>query len=229
LVSTLPLSVGGVVSNSATVCSGTNTNTINVTGNVGNVIRWESSLTGSSPWSSINQTTTHLVYNNITNSIYYRAISKSGNCNEDASSPVIITVNNSSDGGFISGTQNVCSNLNTGVLNLNGNNGTIVQWEYSTNGGTVWNTTAINTSTYNFNNLTQNTRYKVQVVNGICPAAYSNTFLVTVNPLPIVNYTVTTGCQGKNLQFTNTSTGNNTYRWDFKDGNGTTVTNPQHN
>lgn len=229
LVNVMPLSVGGTVASSATVCSGINTNTINVTSNVGSIIRWESSLTGSSPWSTINNTSSSLTYSNLISNTYYRSIAKSGNCAEAPSSSVLISVDNNSNGGFITGTQSVCSSLNTGALNLNGNNGTIVQWEYSTNNGGSWATTAINTSIYNFNNLTQNTLYKVQVTNGVCSAAYSNTFLVTVNPLPTVNYTVAQGCQGKAINFTNTSIGTNSYTWDFKDGNSSTIFNPSHN
>ncbi len=227
-VSVAPLSVGGIVTSSTTVCAGANSNTINVTGKTGNVVRWESSATGLAPWSTINNTNTSLAYSNLLSNTYYRAIAKSANCAEAASSSVFIKVDNTSNGGFINGVQNVCSTLNNGVLNLNGNNGSILQWEFSTNGGSTWNTTAINTSTYNFTNLTQNTLYKVQIVNGVCPPAYSNTLLVNVNPLPVVNYTFTQGCQGKAINFINTSLGSNLYSWDFKDGNSALIANPSN-
>lgn len=227
-VTVLPVSVGGSVANNATVCQGSNNNTINLTGQTGTIIRWESSSTGSDPWVTINNTTSSLSYINLLSSTYYRAISKSGNCSEAPSSPVLVTVDNTSNGGFVSGTQNVCSNLNTGILNLNGSNGAILQWEFSTDGGTVWNTTPVNTSTYTFSNLTQNTLYRVQVVNDVCPPIYSNTFLVTINPLPVVNYTFTPGCQGKIMNFTNASTGNNLYSWDFADGSNSSINNPSH-
>jgi gliding motility-associated-like protein len=227
-VTVAPPSVGGTAASNATVCSGTNSNTITASGITGNVTRWESSPTGSGPWSSISNTTTALPYTNLINTTYYRTVVKNANCAEAASSAVLVKVDNTSAGGFINGTQNVCSTLNNGVLNLNGNNGTILQWEYSTNGGGSWITSAVNTSTYNFSNLSQSTLYKVQVINGVCPPAYSNTLLVTVNPLPIVNYTFAPGCQGKSMNFVNISGGSNVYSWDFKDGGNSTITNPSH-
>lgn len=223
-----PLSVGGTAASSATVCQGTNSATINLTGQTGSIIRWESSPSGSSPWTTINNSTSSLTYNNILNSTYYRAVSKSGNCAEAPSASVLITSDNTSNGGFISGTQSVCSTFNSGILNLNGNNGTISQWEFSTDGGTNWNTTSVNTSSYTFSNISQNTLYRVQVVNGVCPPIYSGTFLVTVKPLPFVNYTFTPGCQGKSVNFTNTSVGNNLFSWDFADSGNSSIVSPSH-
>jgi gliding motility-associated-like protein len=227
-VTVAPLSVGGTAASSATVCAGSNSNTIAVSGMTGTVNRWEFSSTGSGPWSSISNTTTALPYANLLSTTYYRAMIKSANCPEAASSVVSVKVDNTSNGGFINGTQTVCSNINSGVLNLNGNNGTILQWEYSINGGTTWTTTPVNSGTYNFSNLSQNTLYKVQVVNGVCPPVYSNTLLVTINPLPVVNYTVAPGCQGKSMSFVNTSGGSNLYSWDFKDGGNSTINSPLH-
>ncbi|MES2134131.1 MAG: PKD domain-containing protein [Bacteroidota bacterium] len=227
-VTVAPLSDGGIAAANATVCSGTNSNTITVSGYTGNVTRWESSPTGSGPWTSISNTTVTLAYNNLINNTYYRAILKSGNCAEAPSAMVFIQADAITAGGFVNGTQNVCSTLNNGILNLNGNNGVILQWEYSTNGGGSWTTTAVNTSTYTFTNLAANTLYKVQVKNGVCPPAYSNTLQVNVNPLPVVNYSFTPGCQGKSMNFTNTSVGSNLYSWDFKDGGNSTITNPSH-
>ena len=227
-VTAAPVSAGGTTASNATVCTGSNSNTIAVSGFTGTVTRWEFSATGSGPWSSISNTATTLPYNNLLSSTYYRSIIKSANCPEAASSSVLVKVDNNSSGGFITGTQNVCSNTNSGVLNLNGNNGVILQWEYSTNNGASWTTSAVNTATYSFSNLSQSTLYKVQVVNGVCPPAYSNTISVSVNPLPVVNYSVAPGCQNKSMSFVNTSSGSNVYTWDFKDGGNSTVSNPAH-
>ncbi len=227
-VTVSPPSVGGTVASNANVCEGSNTNTIQLSGQTGAIIRWESSATGVAPWTTINNTSSSLTYTNLLTSIYYRAISKSGNCTEAASSSVFIDVNKSSIAGFISGTQTACSTLNTGTLQLNGNNGTILQWEFSNDSGATWNTTSENSNTYTFNNLSQNTLYRVEVVNGVCPAIYSNTFLVSLKPIPVVNYTFTQACQGKTMTFTNTSTGNNLYSWDFDDGNASSVFSPSH-
>lgn len=227
-VTAAPVSAGGTTASNATVCAGSNSNTITVSGFTGLITRWEYSPTGSGPWTAINSTSGSLPYSNLTGNTWYRTVVKSANCPEAASSAVLVKVDQNSEGGFITGTQNVCNTVNSGVLNLNGNNGTIVQWEYSTNGGGSWTTTAVNTGTYNFSNLGQSTLYKVQVVNGVCPAVYSNTLLVNVNPLPAVNYTFSPGCEGSAMSFSNTSGGSNVYTWDFKDGGSSTNANPSH-
>ncbi len=227
-VTAAPLSAGGTTASNATVCAGSNSNTITVSGFTGIVSRWEYSSTGTGPWTTINNTSASMPYSNLLSNTYYRSIIQSANCPEAASSTVLVKVDNNSAGGFITGTQNVCNTINNGVLNLNGNNGAILQWEYSTNGGASWTTTAVNTSTYNFSNIGQSTLYKVQVANGVCPPAYSNTILVNVNPLPAVNYSFTPGCQGKSMSFVNTSGGSNVYTWDFKDGGNSTNASPSH-
>lgn len=224
----MPKSIGGVVSSNATVCEGANGDTLRLTGQTGTIVRWESSPTGSDPWTTINNTATSLVYKNLTANTYYRTVVKSGNCAEAVSTPVFISVDKATNPGFISGTQTVCKAVNTGTLQLNAANGKILQWEFSTDGGTTWTKTAVDTSIFNFSNLTQDMDYRVELVNGVCPAVHTNSFHVTVKPVPLVSYTFTQGCQGKSVSFTNTTTGANLYNWDFNDGNGSSVFSPTH-
>ncbi|MCD6069322.1 MAG: hypothetical protein K0S33_4148 [Bacteroidetes bacterium] len=227
-VTVAPASVGGLVSAGAVVCAGSNGATLNLSGHTGTVVRWEYSSTGLYPWAVINNTTGSLTYSNLTGSTYYRAILKSANCPEAISDSVFIDVNANSLGGFITGTPMVCSNVNSGTLNLNGNNGTVVQWEYSVNSGATWNATPVNTSSYTFTNLIQNTEYRVEIVNGVCSSTYSSPFTVTVNPLPAVNFTFVTACEDRAVSFTNTSSGTNVYSWDFDDGSNAGIANPSH-
>lgn len=226
---TAPLSIGGSVTPSATVCATSNSGTVTVTGFTGNIIRWESSLTGNAPWESIANTTSNLVYTNLNQTTWYRAVIKSGDCIEAISSSVSITVNQPSVGGLITGTQNVCANNNTGSLQLIGNTGNVTQWESSINNGASWNVLTVNTTTLSFSNLNQSTTYRALVADNICSAVYSSLYNVNVYALPIVNYTVNAGCQNKNILFTNTSTGNNLYYWDFTDGGNASIENPMHN
>lgn len=78
--------------NPTTVCSAQNTGTITLTGNVGDVIRWESSIDNGATWTPIVNTTTTLTYNNITSNTQYRAVVKNGDCNIRESNAIIITV-----------------------------------------------------------------------------------------------------------------------------------------
>ena len=77
-----PTTVGGSLSTSTkdTVCKGANTGTLSLTGQTGNVIRWESSTDNGATWSTINSTSSSLTYNNITLTTRYRAVVQSGVC-----------------------------------------------------------------------------------------------------------------------------------------------------
>jgi gliding motility-associated-like protein len=220
--------VGGSVNGSTVVCASSNSGVLNATGYTGTILRWETSPSGTSPWTTINSSLSTLSYTNLSTSAYYRTVIKSGNCVEQNSDSAFIDIESASAGGFITGTSSVCSDYNSGNLVLNNYNGSIVQWEYSTDNGTTWNPTPSNTSLYTFSNINQNTDFRVQIVNGTCPAVYSTVFKVTVNPLPVLNFTFTSDCEGTIISFTNSSAGASNYNWDFGDGSSSTIQNPSH-
>src|SRR4030095_3416972 len=74
------LSGGGTVAANATVCSGTNSGTLTLTGQTGSVIRWESSINAGATWTTIANTTTSQSYLNITQTTQYRAVVQNGSC-----------------------------------------------------------------------------------------------------------------------------------------------------
>ncbi|TCC93372.1 PKD domain-containing protein [Pedobacter frigiditerrae] len=109
-----PISVGGTTAGSATVCAGINTGTITLSGQTGNVIRWESSTDGGVTYPNIiNNTTTSLTYTNLTTTTYFRAIVQSGVCATAISSAAIITVNQGAVGAIAGPDQNLCSVTST--------------------------------------------------------------------------------------------------------------------
>lgn len=76
-----------------TVCTNNNTGIITLTGNLGNVLRWESSLDGVNWSTAVNtNTTTTYTFNNLTQSTQFRAVVQNGGCTIENSSPTIITV-----------------------------------------------------------------------------------------------------------------------------------------
>ncbi len=86
-------SVGGTVS-SAAFCTGTTgTGTLTLSGQTGNVVRWESSTDGFvSNIVSIANTTTSYSYSNVTQTTQYRAVVKDGICAEVNSMPGTVTL-----------------------------------------------------------------------------------------------------------------------------------------
>ena len=176
-----PTSVGGTLSGDATVCGGTNSGTITLTGQVGNVVRWESSNTATfgSP-ATIANTTTSLSYNNLSQDTWYRAVVQSGNCAEAFSTPVKITTTGGSVPGTIAGATTSCGGAASGTLTLNGFVGTIVRWESSTNNFAPGSITNLGSSTSINYNVTQTTQYRAIVRNGNCPDAVSGVVTVEV-------------------------------------------------
>jgi uncharacterized protein (DUF2141 family) len=77
-----PVTVGGTIDGDETVCSGTNSTTLTLSGHTGAIARWESSTssTFASGVTNISNTTTTLTATNLTATTYYRAVLKSGAC-----------------------------------------------------------------------------------------------------------------------------------------------------
>ncbi len=77
-----PTSVGGSISGSASVCSGTSSTTLTLSGYTGTITKWQSSPVSnfSSGVVDIANTTTTLIATNLTANTYYRAVVTSGVC-----------------------------------------------------------------------------------------------------------------------------------------------------
>ncbi|MCX6181928.1 MAG: hypothetical protein NT150_08390, partial [Bacteroidetes bacterium] len=125
-------SVGGVVSSNATVCSGSNSGTLVLSGHNGNVVKWQSSTDNWVTPIDIVNITTSQSYSNITASTKYRAVVQDGLCAAVNSAEVTITVDPVSVGGTVSANTTVCSGSNSGTLTLSGYTGSITGWESST-------------------------------------------------------------------------------------------------
>jgi autotransporter-associated beta strand protein len=89
-----PASAGGTVAGSATVCIGTNSATLTLSGYIGTITGWESSLDNfSTAGTSIANTTNTLTASDLTATTYHRAVVTSGVCASVNSTIVTITVN----------------------------------------------------------------------------------------------------------------------------------------
>ncbi len=87
-------SVGGNIAGGSTLCQGSNSGTLTLSGNTGNVTRWESSTNAGVLWTSISNTSTSQSYSNLSQATLYRAVVQSGVCPSanSATASMIITI-----------------------------------------------------------------------------------------------------------------------------------------
>ncbi len=197
-------SVGGTIAASSNVCYGNNGGTLTLSGQTGNVIRWEYSTDGGINWIAIANTTPTYIYSNIIITTIYRAVVQNGACSSVNSGTATLTVDPVSVGGTISGSTTVCGGTNSGTLNLFGYVGLVQSWESSIDGGLTWTSIANTTAAENYLNLVTTTIYHAIVASGVCSNDTSLTATVTIDNPPIAglltpNDTVCAGANGGTL------------------------------
>jgi len=92
IVSVIPQTIAGTVSGSATACFGANSDTLVLSGNIGNISGWISSTNDGLSWTPIANTTTSQLTIGLTQTSWFSAIVQSGTCNIDTTIAAIITV-----------------------------------------------------------------------------------------------------------------------------------------
>jgi len=178
-----PLTVPGTLSGTTTVCSGSNSGVLTLSGYTGNIIRWEASTDGGLTWpTSYAVNTNTYTFSNLTQTTTFRAVVQSGSCSIEYSNAITVTVSPLTVPGTLGNNTTVCATANNGSLTLNGYNGTILNWEFSVNNGSSWSVIANTSNTQSYTNLTTTTQYRVSVQSGVCAPQYSNTATVTVVP-----------------------------------------------
>lgn len=183
----------GTLAGAKTICSGSTSGALTLGGYTGNIIRWESSSTGDAPWSSISNTTASFTSAALSSDIWYRAVVKSGVCDELASNAVKITVEQPIAGNTIAASQTICSGNTPDALTGSaptGGNGTYgYQWQWRTTGSFA-NIGGANGKDYAPGNLTQTTQYRRVITAGVCAASTSDAVTITISPESVV-YAVT--------------------------------------
>lgn len=224
-----PSTVGGTIAPVATtVCSGSNSGTLTLSGHTGSIVRWQYSTNGGTTWTNITNTTTTLNYTNLTATRMYRALVKSGVCASVYSATATVTVVAGSIGGTVSSSATVCSGANSGTLTLSGEAGTILNWEFSTDAGATYTAIANTTNTENYTNIVVNTLYRVVVQNGTCASANSSVATLTINA-PSIGGNLSsndTVCASSNSgAITLAGQTGTVQNWEYSNDNGTTWTN----
>lgn len=163
-------SVGGVSSGSATYCSYSNSGFITLNGQVGTILNWQSSIDAGVSWVNVANPTSTQSYLNLFITTYYRAIVQNGVFLPDTSTISIVTVHAPADGGVITGGGTYCVNSGSGVLNVTGNIGNVVNWLVSFDDGLSWTDVSNTSTSLNYSNITQNSLYVAVVENAsVCP------------------------------------------------------------
>jgi len=97
------------------------------------------------------------------------------------------TISPVSQGGSIAGGTTVNSNINSTLLTLSGQIGSITKWQSSPmidfSSGVI--DIANSSTTYTAINLTETTYFRAEVTSGVCSSAYSSTSTMIYSPLPL--------------------------------------------
>lgn len=108
-------SAGGIVSSSASACSGSNGGTLTLSGQTGSVVKWQSSVNNGSSWTDIINTTATYVYTNLTITTAFRAVVQSGSSTPAYSSVATIIIVSGQWIGGASGDWNNAANWCGGI------------------------------------------------------------------------------------------------------------------
>ncbi len=190
---------GLVTPSSSTVCFGTNSTTLTLSGYWGTITKWQSSVSPFSTWTDIANTTTTLTATNLTQTTQYRAVINGVNITD----PATITVS-SCAGTITASCETVCEGAGSVTLTLGSYTGTITKWQYAYSPFSTW--VDINETTENLvvENLPQTARFRA-VINS---STYSDPITITTQPKPTVSITGATAiCAGSTSQLSPTSGG----------------------
>lgn len=164
-------------------CASSSMGSLQVNGYVSTIIDWESSTDYGATWSSL--ATPGDVYNfaSLSTDTYFRAIAESGACGTANSDTMKVFITPITYAGLLEEDNTVCQGINQDTIFVNGNVGSVTDWEYSDDGST-WFSLGITDSLYEYIDLPQQRFYRVIAKNGICPSDVSNIVTISMQPEP---------------------------------------------
>ncbi len=193
------LTIPGSISSDQTICEGS-TVSLELLGYNGGVLDWESSE-DLVVWTPLGDTDATYDSPPLTQTTYYRVHVQNGVCSDEYSDTVTITVDPQPVGGTINSSTTHCETSVAGVLNLAAASGTINFWEYSDDGGGIWNPIANTTTSEAYGGLTTETWYRVQIEGNTCADVYSDTAIISIDPVTVPGSLMTdeTICEGSTV------------------------------
>lgn len=229
-VTVSPASVGGTVSSNATVCIGSNSGTLTLSGQTGNIVRWLFSTNGGSNWSQIANTTASQTYLNLVATTIYKAVVLSPGCDTAYSNTATITMAPALNAG-VHNTDPItnCSGYNPPGLSLNAPapSGGIEPYTYNWKlNGTSLGVASL--STYNPPQLTiaGTYSYNCDVTDNCGTVASTTPKVITIIADPTATITgVLAVCKNSSSLLTaNVSNGFGTISYVWKSGSGPLIT-----
>lgn len=225
------LTEGGTLSGAATVCTGTNSTLLTLSGKTGSVVRWESTTDNGTTWSNITHTATTYTATNLSQTTTYRVRVENGTCDADYSTEVTVTVDPlSAVGTATPDDAEICVGTTT-TITLASSTGSI-QWQQSTNNADWSNVTegsGQTSATLTTPNLMVNTYFRAIVTSGVCASETSNSVLISMAAGSVGSIAITSGsspvCYGENSTTLTLSGETGTIvKWQYSEDGGSTWT-----
>ena len=212
------VSVVESVTGGTTICSGSISSLLSLSGYTGTIVKWQSSVSPFSVWTDIINTATTYTSGSLAEATQFRAIVQSGSCESASSGATTVTVEPLSVGGRVTGGTSIYTGNASGLLTLSGHAGTVIKWQSSVSPFSVWTDIANVATTYTSGVLTATTQFRAVVQNGSCATANSSSSTITVNPQPVPTITgsANTCIEGSNTY--TTEAGMTGYTWTVSTG-----------
>jgi gliding motility-associated-like protein len=210
-----PKSLAGTLSGKATVCSGSNSGDITLSGSKGKIIGWLSSDDNFVTTTPLSNNTNTLNYTNLTKTTQYKTVVKSGNsCPSDTSLAVTIFVHEPPVGGAIKALPDSVCFRGSAKLSLTGYTGNI-QWKESNDGLFYTPVAGANADSLLISNIVKAAFYKAVVSNFNCPAKESSVSTVHVRSTADIKLNIkdTSICKGGAILLI-ANTGFKNYIWE---------------
>ena len=214
-------SEGGAVTGGTGICGSGTSGLLTLSGQAGDVVKWQSSVNNGINWTDIDNTGTTYTSGELTQTTWFRAVVQYSFCTEDYSDYNEVTVNQPPTTAYAGEDQT--NSLMCGITNiaLSGNlpvNGT-GQWTIiDGTGGNITDPYDNESSFSGIEGMTYVLRWTIS--NGACPASTDD---VTVSFLPnpsVFSVTGNTGpaCREADVVYSVPLTSNSTYRWTVPSG-----------